>query len=107
MSEETIPQETLQEVLLNVSELEPPEPLLLVLEAAEQLEPGQYLRMLHRRDPCLLYGNLKDNNFNYFQRRGSTTLVELFIWRNSDREAAAAVEAITGKVDLDSRKVLQ
>lgn len=80
------------ELLLDVSELEPPEPLELTLEAAEQLKPGQYLRMLHRRTPCILYGNLDDNNFKYFQRKGSTTAVEVFIWRENDAEAASAVQ---------------
>ena len=80
------------EFLLDVSELEPPEPLEQTLEAAEQLKPGQYLRMLHRRTPCILYGNLDDNNFKYFQRKGSTTAVEVFIWRENDAEAASAVQ---------------
>ena len=56
------------EILLDVSDLEPPEPLVLTLEAAEQLEPGQYIRMLHRREPCMLYGNLDDNHFKSHQR---------------------------------------
>ena len=81
-----------KEVLLDVSELEPPEPLELSLEAAERLKPGQYLRMLHRRDPCLLYGNLDNNGFKYYQRQGSTTAVELFIWRENDVEAENAVQ---------------
>ena len=84
--------ELLREVLLDVSDLEPPEPLEQTLEAADQLQPGQYLRMLHRRDPCMLYGNLENNHFKYFQREGSTTAVELFIWREDDAEAEAAVE---------------
>ena len=82
------------EVLLDVSELEPPEPLTLTLEAAEELQAGQYLRMLHRREPCMLYGNLDDNHFKYYQRKGSTTAVEVFIWAENDTEAAAAVDAI-------------
>ena len=82
------------EVLLDVSELEPPEPLTLTLEAAEQLKPGQYLRMLHRREPCMLFGNLDDNHFKYFQRKGINTAVEVFIWIEDDNEAAAAVQAI-------------
>jgi hypothetical protein len=80
------------EVLLDVSDLEPPEPLVLTLEAAEQLEPGQYVRMLHRREPCMLYGNLDDNHFKYFQRKGATSAVEVFIWRENDDEAEAAVQ---------------
>jgi len=83
-----------EELLLDVSDLEPPDPLVLTLEAAEQLKAGQYLRMLHRRDPCLLYDNLKDNAFNYFQRAGKTTAVEVFIWREHDNIAASAVQAI-------------
>lgn len=98
-----MPDKIIREVLLDVSELEPPEPLLLAFEATEQLGPGQYLRMLHRRDPCLLYGNLEDNHFNYFQRKGSATLVELFIWRENDGEATAAVEAITDQSGLNHR----
>ena len=80
------------ELLLDVSDLEPPEPLELTLEAADKLKPGQYLRMLHRRTPCILYGNLDDNGFKYFQRKGSTTAVEVFIWREDDDKAAATVE---------------
>ena len=82
----------LPEVILDVSDLEPPEPLEKTLDAAETLKPGQYLRMLHRRDPCMLYGNLDSNGFKYFQREGSTTAVELFIWREGDTEAADAVQ---------------
>lgn len=87
------------EVLLDVSELEPPEPLTLTLEAAAQLKPGQYLRMLHRREPCMLFGNLDDNHFRYYQRKGTTTAVEVFIWAEDDNEAARAVQAITGTAD--------
>ena len=82
------------EVVLDVSELEPPEPLVLTLEAAEQLLPGQYLRMLHRRDPCMLFVNLDDYHFKYYQRKGTSSAVEVFIWSENDTDAAAAVEAI-------------
>jgi len=80
------------EIFLDVSEMEPPEPLELTLEAAEQLQAGEYVRMLHRRDPCMLYANLENNHFKYFQREGLTTAVELFIWRENDAQAAAAVQ---------------
>lgn len=83
-----------REVLLDVSELEPPEPLVLTLETAEQLEPGQYVRMLHRREPCMLYGHLDDNHFKYYQRKGTTSAVEVFIWSENDDEAAAAVQRV-------------
>ncbi len=88
------------EVLLDVSDMAPPEPLELTLDAAEALEPGQYLRMLHRRDPCLLYSNLENNHFQYIQREGATTAVELFIWREGDTEAKTAVNSIINSPDL-------
>ncbi len=87
-----MPDSSAAEILLDVSDLEPPEPLTQTLEAAENLAPGQYLRMLHRRDPCMLYGNLDDNGFKYIQRQGTTTAVELFIWRENDGAAAAAAK---------------
>ncbi len=92
-----MPDSTSPEILLDVSDLEPPEPLTQTLDAAEELAPGQYLRMLHRRDPCMLYGNLDDNGFKYIQRKGTTTAVELFIWRKNDADAEAAVKNIIAK----------
>ena len=89
-----MPDELLPEVLLDVSDLAPPEPLEQTLEAVDLLLPGQYLRMLHRRDPCMLYANLDDNQFKYFQREGSTAAVELFIWRENDTDAEAAVQLV-------------
>lgn len=83
-----------EEVLLDVSNLEPPEPLVLTLEAAAQLKSGQYLRMLHRREPCLLYGNLDDSHFSYFRREGTVSAVEVFIWAEDDDTAAAAVQQV-------------
>ncbi|MCK9531514.1 MAG: DUF2249 domain-containing protein [Gammaproteobacteria bacterium] len=72
------------EHVLDVSELEPPEPLVRTLEAAEALAPGDYLRMLHRRDPCLLPDNLRSRGFCFQQRPGVRTAVEVFIWREGD-----------------------
>jgi hypothetical protein len=48
--------------------------------------------MLHRRDPCMLYNNLEQAAFKYFQREGTTTAVEVFIWREDDTEAELAVQ---------------
>ncbi len=83
-----------REVLLDVSELEPPEPLVQTLDAAEQLQPGQYLRMLHRREPYPLYSNLDESHFRHYTRPGASAAVEVFIWSENDAEAASAVQAI-------------
>jgi hypothetical protein len=91
-----MPDNSEAEILLDVSELEPPEPLVLTLEAAEQLKPGQYVRMLHRREPCMLYGELGDN-FSHFQREGFTAAIEVFIWRSGDVTAKSTVSSIVGE----------
>lgn len=83
-----------REIILDVSELEPPEPLVLTMEAANQLQAGEYVRMLHRRDPCLLYAQLEENNYQYRQRKGVSTAVELFIWRKDDNEAEVAINKL-------------
>jgi len=90
-----------EELLLDVSDLAPPDPLELTLEATEKLQPGQYIRMLHRREPCLLYGNLDKNRFSYLQRKGTKTAVEVFIWVQNDDTAAHAVQRA---IDMESTK---
>ena len=87
-----------REVLLDVHELEPPEPLVLTLEAAEKLQAGEYLHMLHRRDPCLLYAKLDQLGCRYRNRNG--VLVELYIWRDGDKEAENAVSNICPDTEL-------
>jgi hypothetical protein len=84
------------ERLLDVSELEPPEPLVITLAAAEELEAGAYVRMLHRRDPCLLPDNLRQRGFCFLQRAGVRTAVEVFIWRDGDVAAEQAVQRALG-----------
>lgn len=81
----------LQEVVLDVSSLEPPDPLVRALAAVETLQPGQYLRMLHRREPCLLFPHLDQQGFSYIMREGRTAACEVLIWRAEDEQVAAAI----------------
>ena len=80
-------------VVLDVSELEPPEPLALTLESAARLQPGYYLRMRHRRFPCLLFDDLGKQGFRHLVRGGHDIACEVLIWREGDLEAARAAEA--------------
>ena len=84
------------EIILNVSDLEPPEPLEKALDAIETLTPGQYLRMLHNREPFPLYTILEDTGFKYTVREGQETVFEIFIWRRNDDVAAAAIHSVAG-----------
>lgn len=85
-----------QERVLNVSDLPPPEPLEKVLEAIDTHTSGQYIRMLHCREPFPLYGILENIGFKHLTRLGQETSFEIFIWRKGDAAAEAAVFAVTG-----------
>jgi len=75
------------EHLLDVRNMELPEPLLHALAALETLSPGDYLRMLSHRDPVLLYPVLDSQGFRYRRQRGSGGIYEILIWRAGDTAA--------------------
>ncbi len=77
-----------QERVLDVRGLEPPEPLERVLDAVATLQPGERVRMIHRREPCLLYPLLEKRGFRYLAEAKSEDLHEIHIWREGDAEAA-------------------
>ncbi len=72
---------------LDVSMLEPCEPLERTLEAIQALLPGQYLRVVHRREPKLLYPMLEKAGFEWRCREQDANLFNIYIWRNGDEEA--------------------
>ena len=75
------------EKLIDVSMLEPCEPLERTLEAIRTLAPGDHLRVLHRREPRLLFPMLEQSGFSWFCRLAEEGKVELFIWRAGDSVA--------------------
>lgn len=78
------------ECLLDVSELEAPEPLLQAIEALQGLAVGDYLRFCHRMKPCHLYRFMEENGFLSETRRGSRCECEVYIWREGDEAAGQA-----------------
>lgn len=81
------------EHLLDVRNMELPEPLLRALAELESLSPGDYLRMLSHRDPVLLYPMLKSQGFSYTRQQDSGGINEILIWRNGDVAAEQALRA--------------
>lgn len=75
------------ERVLDVRGLEPPEPLERVLDAVAALQPGERVRMIHSREPCLLYPLLEKRGFQYLAEAKSEDLHEILIWRKGDDEA--------------------
>lgn len=58
----------LKPIILNVSELEAPEPMRLILNALTQLQSGQFLLVQHRQEPVPLYPKLTAMGFEYVVR---------------------------------------
>ncbi|MDE2063735.1 MAG: DUF2249 domain-containing protein [Bradyrhizobium sp.] len=62
-------------VRLDNRDLDPPEPMVRILGAAEQLAPGQTLSALLRREPVLLFPHLEKRGYRWlggFTPDGST-----------------------------------
>jgi len=59
------PAEISAEVTIDVSELVPPEPMIKILEALEQLEPGRRLQVHHVRRPIHLYERLDEMGYRH------------------------------------------
>jgi len=66
---------------LDVSELEPPEPLTEILFSLSTLSPSQCLHINHRQEPFPLYNRLNDLGWQYFCQRISSEQFHIFIYR--------------------------
>lgn len=79
--------------VLDLSGLEPPEPLEKALLAFETLKHGECLHVKFDRDPILLYPLLRVQAYDYASRCTAGGVVELYIWRAGDLEAERAAHA--------------
>lgn len=86
------------ERVLDVSELEAPEPLLRAIETVQTLEPGEFLRFCHRMKPCHLYRFLDENGFHSDTRHGNDYECEVFIWRDGDEVAAGEAQELAAEL---------
>ncbi|MDD5240491.1 MAG: DUF2249 domain-containing protein [Sulfuricella sp.] len=77
-----------REIVLDVRGLEPPEPLERALDAVAALQPGERVRMIHSREPCLLYPLLEKRGFQHRAEAKAEDHHEILIWRRDDAEAA-------------------
>jgi TusA-related sulfurtransferase len=88
--------------VLDVSGLEPPEPLVRILAALENLPPGTFLHVHHRREPFPLYAILEQSGYSWHTRRYAENDYEIDIWRREDGgEANESIEALPGH-DVDA-----
>jgi uncharacterized protein (DUF2249 family) len=68
-------------IRLDVRGIEPPWPMVRVLEAIERLEPGERLEVLHERRPLFLYPQLDERGFRHATDEPEPGLVRIAIWR--------------------------
>ena len=68
------------EQLIDVSDLEPPEPMERILDALADLAQGDCLRVRHRRDPVPLYRILRDMGYRWHTDNLGPGRFEILIW---------------------------
>lgn len=81
------------EFRLDVCGLPAPEPMELIFGAVQGLKEGDYLKVIHNREPFPIYSMLNDDGFFYHTIIGGTAGFLIFIWRSDDAKAELAVEA--------------
>ncbi|CAK0771754.1 hypothetical protein CCP3SC15_430012 [Gammaproteobacteria bacterium] len=81
------------ERILDVSQLDPPEPFEQAVAALHTLQEGEYLRLLHHREPFPLYSFLDNAGFAHRAVSGTIPPIEIYIWRRQDAAAATWVDA--------------
>jgi hypothetical protein len=68
------------ERILDVSDLEPPEPLERILDSLDQLGAGDWLHVRHRREPFPLYGFLRRLGYAWRTERTGEAAFDILIW---------------------------
>jgi uncharacterized protein (DUF2249 family) len=66
-------------ITIDVSELVPPEPMMRILSALEEMEPGKTLLVHHARRPMFLYPQLDDLGYTHQTRDIGPGQVEVLI----------------------------
>jgi len=69
-------------VLIDVRQLEMPQPMMTILEALEKLPREHALYVHHKRIPVFLLNELKERNFEYRIRENAPGEVHLIIFHN-------------------------
>ena len=70
-------------ITLDCSQMEPPEPMLRVLEQLDRLQSGEGIKMLHRMKPRLLFHKLQKRGLNFMVIEHTPDQFEVRIWQES------------------------
>jgi hypothetical protein len=66
--------------VIDVSDLEPPEPMNRILDELMDMGRGDWLRVHHSREPFPLYNMLKSMGYCWLTTRGKMVAFEIIIW---------------------------
>jgi len=81
-------------IFIDVSELEPPEPMTKILYALSTSLPSQCLHINHRREPFPLYDKLNTAGWQYLCRPIAPEQFHIFIYRNEQRLAFEKIRKV-------------
>lgn len=79
---------------LDVSALEPPEPLERILDALADMARGDWLCIQHRREPYPLYRMLHDMGYHWYTRSLPDAGIELFVWEKGAPVPSAIADEV-------------
>ena len=76
-------------ITIDVSELQPPEPMTEILTSLSKLAPLQCLKVIHSREPFPLYQKLSKAGWGHFcqmlpSNKGEFKSCHIFIFKESD-----------------------
>ncbi len=69
-------------IIVVCRELEPPEPMVKVLEAIHNAASDEAVLMIHRKMPRLLFSKLDELGFSHEVTEESEGQIKLLIWRD-------------------------
>ena len=73
----------LKRITLDCRLMEPPEPMLRVLEQLDRLKQGEGIKMLHRMKPRMLFHKLQERGWNFRIIEHTPDQIEVRIWQES------------------------
>lgn len=71
-------------VTIDVRGLEPPQPLVDILQLIENSNDTETIKVIHDRDPVLLYPELEDRNWSWTEAPSPEGELHLLLTKNPD-----------------------
>ncbi len=72
------------ELFIDVSDYEAPQPFEEVVQLLKEMSQGEYIHMLHRKQPLPLIQFLQENGFESRLKQELNGFWAVFIWRKND-----------------------